>query len=258
MSSLSRTEIQILFDAAISAAATHTDIVLRVPAAGGDGGLASCVHLDAFGRKVAVSCHHVLRDEHVYFTGPVRNTNTIDESKKYQVSSLPLIASDATLDLAVFDAEKVEHHETGKQRYSIASSDWFTAENLAPNGTASFLYGLWAKRAKGFQYPDGLVTLDAPMYAAMGPVVDVAETSIVADMAEVEFLKVHERFSAERPTGGVRDLYGVSGSGLWMFLDKQVCLVGIVLGRKDGASDQHLIRVTPVWALARWLREVLA
>jgi hypothetical protein len=55
----------------------------------------------------------------------------------------------------------------------------------------------------------------------------------------------------------VRDLEGISGSGLWMILDGKVCLVGIVLGREDAPRDKHLIRVTPVWILRDWLRQVL-
>jgi len=57
------------------------------------------------------------------------------------------------------------------------------------------------------------------------------------------------------PTGGPRDLSGMSGSGLWIKTDDGIRLTGILLGPTPGETNQHLIRFTPIWKVIEELKK---
>lgn len=256
---ISDEEAAAFLDGAVAGARLYTDVMLSVPKDGGEAGLSSCVHVKLGARHLVVTCNHVLADGHVYFTAPQRTASDMvsEEQAQTTVTSVNLMARNEQLDLAVFDGSGLDLEGTGKCLYPLEQSNWFSVENLKPDGTAAFIYGVWGGKAKLFQYPDKLVYLDAPIYTALGPVVSAKQDSVVADMSEAKIVRAGERFKDEAATGGSRPLHGISGSGLWMLLDKSVCLAGVVLGSKGNAPTKHLIRTTPVWALRSWLEDVL-
>ncbi|WP_437743962.1 hypothetical protein WME73_02475 [Sorangium sp. So ce302] len=263
MAQISDDEAQRLLEFVCATARAHTDVILVVPKDGGDAALASCIHIDWNGRRLVLTCNHALRAEHAYFTSPTRVQNSvIDENTRYQVHSLRFLSATQDLDIAVFEGTDANDTGSGKTPYVLADSSWFAPEKLdASEGVAAFIYGLLGNKARGHQYPDGLVYLEAPIYTGLGPLVQVVERELVADMAEKRIVTLNDKdfpqLKGEVATGGVRDLQGSSGSGLWMVLDRQPCLLGIVLGRNPSPAGTHLIRATPIWSVRRWLEQAL-
>lgn len=249
-------------DAVCAVASLHTDIIIAVPKGGGAARPASCLHLEFKGRPLVVTCEHVLEHDHDYFTNPKRlQTNMVEESR-YKAASLSFLGSSPDLDLAVFDGVGVIQPESGKQTYRSNRSEWFSRDRLSPpDGTAVFLYGLLGNKTKGHQYADGLVYMQAPIYTGIGPLVEVTDNEMIGDFAEKKFLVLNDQafphLAGERPTGGVRDLVGTSGSGLWMILDKAPSLAAIVVGRRQSPTGTHLVRATPAWSLLAWLETLL-
>ncbi len=239
-------------------AAVHTDVLMYGAPGSGNVGLASCLHVRRGGRDLVVTCHHVAATAPACFTTPRRLVkDMVEEGDRRKVQQLTMITSSKELDLALFEGATLDLAAAGRSRYDLTKSAWFTERRLTPDGTAGFIYGLWGEKASVCSYPDGLVYVNAPIYSGVGPIVGVEERLLVVDVAEIKFLYLSDRFKKETPTGGVRELHGISGSGLWMILDHQVCLAGVVLGRKPKRDGEHLIRVTPAWALVTWLDHVL-
>lgn len=236
----------------------HTDSVLVVNA-DGRAGFASCVLLEVSGRAVAVTCEHVLKAGATYFIGPHRlETDRVRDDVGAPVSAARLLARNKTADVALFEIPGDAPIQRGKQPYPLARSLPITEELVAANlGTAGFICGLFGTGSSGHQYPDGVVYTNTPFYSAVGPVKSCTRDQIVVDCAEKDLLfKNDAAFPQLRdivPTGGMRELKGISGSGLWFRGGDRIELGGIVLGRKDGDDRQeHLIRVTPVWVLREW------
>lgn len=251
-----------LLHRASDVARRHTDVVLAVAKESGETSMASCVHVEFQGYQLLLTCAHVLRLEHMYFSNPKRlSLDQIDE-EKYEVSSLRLLGHSPTFDLAVFDGTGLIQPESGKEPYPIARSDWFSQKRLQSQlGTAAFIYGLLGSASRVHQYPDGLVYLQAPMYTGMGPLVDVVQNEMVGDFAEKSLLILNDKsfpqLTGQQATGGLREIGGVSGSGMWMTFDGVQTLVGLVLGRRASSPGTHHVRATPIWTIREWLDTII-
>lgn len=243
-------------------AKTYTDCVLSV---GSDGraGLGSAVLMTFGDHLVAVTCAHVVPEGSRFFVGPHRLArNLIPDDVPEPFLESEVIARNPELDLALLRLPASHLGRTGKSSFSADRCEFVTESLLGRNlGVATVVCGLWGKECEIFQYPDGLVYLQAPLYTSLGPLKSVTDDQLVADHAEVEILFVNDaafpKLKGVQPTGGIRDLHGISGSGLWLQDAGSVFLGGVVLGRATSRTDEHLIRVTPVWRLLQWAASVL-
>jgi hypothetical protein len=182
----------------------------------------------------------------------------IDDESPHQVTELTLLDWSEELDLAVFSGAGLDLGASKKLRYLMSKSDWCTRKRFQDEiGLATCLYGLWGEKTRGHIYEDGLVYLNAPIYTAVGPLTQVTEHELIADMAEKELLFRNDAnpvIKGTALTGGARDITGTSGSGLWFMLDKEPTALGMVLGRADPCPPgTHLMRFTPVWSVRAWL-----
>lgn len=237
-----------------------TDSMLLRNTQTGACGLASCIYVEWNGTPYAISCHHVLEEKREYIAGAKRVTGkTIDEEDSHAVAPLSLIGSDKSLDLALFDLNGLTLSSIPKQAHPLAQSriDFERAKrNLQ---TVAFIHAVPGFGSRGIQYEDGLVFMQSPIYSAYGPIVEVSEDLIVADFAERELgelnVKDFPHLRDFTPTGGARDLSGMSGSGLWVFCTGGFALAGVLLGpeKNNDPKSQHLIRFTPIWKLVQWL-----
>lgn len=214
-------------------------------------GFGSALSLHYQGERLTVTCEHVTSRGNLVYGGPEWLDKPIaPTSSERSVSPTRGLGNCSRLDLALLE----ELSSSNATPYPLERSEMITGEWLkAQRGTAAFVHGFWSNKAKCFPYPDGMFYLEAPYYSAIGPLKEVRETEIVGDFAERSILfKNDDAFMQLRnltPTGGDRDLRGISGSGLWMVYDDSPVLVGVVLGRKPRRRNRHLIRATPVWQL---------
>lgn len=244
----------------------HTDIILSIEKGTGKCGSAGCVHVLFRGLEYVITCHHVLKDEREYFTGPQRlKKDMIDEGMKHEVPPMELVGSDAACDIAVFRLKGIQLQDIPKSVYDLSQSP-FIFDNLSKNlGLLSFIYGTPGFAQRYFQYPDLVLYMNTPVYTAHGPITEVLPEKIVGDFAEKELLELNTEVALQltgvQPTGGARDLHGMSGSGLWVYsgLSDKFELAGILCGRNqhcDPATD-HLIDFTPVWKLKEVLERLI-
>lgn len=241
-----------------------TDSMLLRDTKTGACGMASCLYIEWERRFYAVSCHHVLSEGREYIAGAKRLRGaTIDEEDSHAVAPLQLIHWDADLDLALFDLNGLSLPSIPKQAYPVAESRFNlekTKENLS---CVAFIHAVPGFAAKGTQYPqDGLVFMECPIYSAYGPLVDATDAVVVADFAEVEMSELNvadfPHLRDFTPSGGTRDLSGISGSGLWVICEERFQLLGVFLGSdpRNDPTTQHLIRFTPIWKVLSWLESL--
>ncbi len=239
-------------DLVIAAVPTATD-KLELRSSG------SAVLLEARKGFLAVTCDHVVSKGTVHYSGPGRldRPKAPDKPNEHTVGPAELVATNVAADLALLRTD-ASAYLPGKVPYDLSKSDFVTEQLLQKQvGTAAFILGYWGEMSRAFAYPDGLFYLEAPLYAAIGPLSESSSEELIADMAEKDVLfrndKVFPQIAQHVPTGGKRDLSGISGSGLWMMDKTGPVLVGIVLGSRPGSSEQHLIRAAPVWVLREWM-----
>lgn len=216
--------------------------------------LGSAVCLEVDGQTVLVTCNHVVAKGEYHYCGPKRLGKPMMDAESNGVARSPVLYRSTQLDLAVL---RYGRGAEEKDPWPLEHANDVDYAFLEPQiGTAAFILGVWGEQTRAASYPDGQLYIEAPRYAGIGPLRTVTELELVGDFAEVEILSRSpelERLADIQPTGGVRNLKGISGSGLWMILDGEPLLVGIVHGPNDGRVDEHLIRATPVWVLRDWL-----
>jgi hypothetical protein len=242
----------------------YTDAVVVRSPLNCTSGLGSCVYLQFRGRTVAISCHHVLKANAEYHTGAKRLSGTTIDETNHASLELQLVASCPELDVAVFDVGGFDLASIPKRALNCDSNGvlWPGAAD-ACSGLLTFIHAAPGFAVRSAQYPDGLLFLELPIYSAHGPIVTVSEEVIVGDFAESELIDVAAdaipRLSDFTPTGGTRDLSGMSGSGLWAYSGgTEFKLIGILRG-PDPANDprtQHLIRFTPIWKVLEFLDRI--
>jgi hypothetical protein len=240
-----------------------TDSMLLRNSSDGACGLASCIYIEWSGGLYALSCHHVLAEERDYIAGAKQlKSQRIAEAGTHEVRPFRLIASDPALDLAVFSIEGLDISSLPKSAYQL-SNNRIDLKSASKNlGTVSFIGGVPGLMARGTQYNDGLVFMSLPSYSGYGPITEVTENQVVADFAEKELIELNDKDFPElkdlQPTGGARDLSGMSGSGLWVIDDDHFVLLGILLGpvRDNDPKDEHRIRFTPIWKVISWLKTI--
>ena len=171
----------------------HTDLLLTRDQAGGDCGHASCVHVSADGKEYSVSCQHVLRPNHLYYTGPTRlavDQITEEDIKKPAVPPLRLVAESAMLDLALFEHPGLELTAISKRSCALGP-DMLTFECASRNkGSLGFILGTPAFAARMNEYPDGALYMNTPVYKGYGPIIVVEADRITADFAETKLIEL--------------------------------------------------------------------
>ena len=265
--SISRRKIETLLKTAPTQTLKHTDIVLVAEPVAASDRLQLCtqgsgVFLRSFGVELLVTCHHVVSKGPIYFFGASRleQPRVPRDPSEHKVCSATLLASEPDLDLAVLRSDSSTASVSPKVPYDLSDSEWVTEEILLKNkGTATLISGPPAGMMD--IYATNPLYAEAAYYSATGPLIEVHQDRLIVDMAESEFVynnsDLFPQLRNMKPTGGTRELQGISGSGLWMFDDdERVILVGIVLRRDSGALDEHRIRATPVWALRDWLKKL--
>jgi hypothetical protein len=243
----------------------HTEIVLvSKPSANGT------LHLSGWGSGILVrqrhsnllvTCHHVTSygSVHHYGASRLEEPRIPRDPGKHAVNPALLIASNPSSDLAILQASEPISSVPPKSYYDLSRSDFVTEEMLTKNiGTAAVICGPSLQGAE--RHESGY--FEAPIYSALGPLTDVRHGQLVADMAEADFLfkdsDLFPQLKEMTPSGGPRNLKGISGSGLWLLDNDDPVLAGIVLGPNPGASDTHLIRITPIWSLREWMSALYA
>ncbi|MEO7931536.1 MAG: hypothetical protein ABIT76_00110 [Chthoniobacterales bacterium] len=244
----------------------HTDIVLSIEKGTGKCGAAGCVHVLFRGLEYVITCHHVLKNDRDYFTGPLRlKKDMIEEDMKHEVPPMEFIGSDIACDVAVFRLKGIQLQDIPKSAYDLSQSP-FTFDNLSKNlGLLSFIYGTPGFAQRYFQYPDLVLYMNTPVYIAHGPIMEVLPEKIVSDFAEKDLLELNTNVAPQlvgfQPSGGARDLRGMSGSGLWIYsgLSDKFELAGILRGRNDHCdlATEHLINFCPVWKLTEFLESLI-
>ena len=240
-----------------------TDSMLLRNTETGACGQASCLFIEWKGTAYAVSCHHTLAELQEYIVGAKRlKGKAIKEDDTHEVAPLRLLGSDETLDLALFDLNGLTLLNIPKRAYSLSESRIDLKTTTKHLGGGAFIHGVPGFGTRGTQYDDGLVFLKCPIYSAYGPIVEVYEDLIVADFAEMELSELNDKdfpyLKDLEPTGGTRNLSGMSGSGLWVICNGGFVLLGILLGPTEDnrAKIEHRIRFTPVWKLIKWLEQL--
>lgn len=238
-----------------------TDSVLRRDVESGACGMASCIYVDWEGTTYALSCRHFLREGSEYYTGAkLVGSGPMKEGDFNEIAPLELLHSDADFDLSLFGLNGLALASIPKQAYPLKAKPLTLEEAQQSLRCVSFIHAVPGFAAKGTQYPqDGLVFMQRPIYSAYGPILEVTESLIVGDFAEKKLLERNEKdfphLKDVEPTGGTRDLSGMSGSGLWVVCEDGFRLLGILLGAaKDNQPDiEHRIRFTPIWKVIDWL-----
>lgn len=246
----------------------YTDVILVLEKVSGlkskVGCIASCVLIENAGRTWIISCEHVTSHGDTYFVGPGRLTrDLISDGPQSQVAASRLVATSKDLDLALLELPATLPSLDTKRAYQLTASEWITPEVVSRHlNSAAFICALYGTESKLCQYEDGLIYLQAPLYSALGPIVSVTENTIVADFAERELLFANvtafPQLSNITPTGGLRNIHGISGSGLWVRRGDTMHLAGIVQGRGSGGPKQHFVRSSTIWAVREWIRAVLS
>lgn len=241
----------------------HTDLVLIKT--GNRCGQASCLHLLHEGRELSVSSAHILSQDALYFTGAKRLARPMmKEGETHSVPALELIASDQPVDLCVFSHIGLDLSTIPKKSYDLAGNS-ITFEMATKNiGTLAFIHATPGFATRRFEYPDGVNLMLSPIYSAWGPIIRVERDVIVADFAERDLIELNTRGLPQldnfAPSGGTRDLSGMSGSGLWVYHKEHFHLAGVMRGPavENRELDMHAIAFTPIWVLKEWLGEVLS
>lgn len=213
--------------------------------------------------NLIVTCEHVINkgQERYCGAGRLERPSVPDNPKQHAVGPAKLVATNVGADLALLKNGSISYSGSQKTYYDLNRSNFVSENHMQSQlGTASFILGYWGEMGRAYAYEDGLFYLEAPLYSAIGPLCKVNVNELLANIAEKEVLfknvKDFPQIAPHVPSGGARDLSGISGSGLWMMTQGRPVLVGIVLGRSHGTADQHLIRVTPIWVLRDWMNSL--
>ncbi len=258
--SVDREEAQRVLDTILPGIRRCTDVLLHRQSDRDEWSLASCVHVQNPIGRVALTAEHVTRPNHLYYCAPKRLPQPkIPREEKYTTPPIPLVAKDKTTDLALFDTSKVDLATAERAPYDLTRSENVDIESVRRNiGSLSLTCGTWGKQS--VLYGQGPMLGELPLYVGIGPIRGVRDEQIVCDHAEKDVLELNTSaypdLAKVTPTGGARDLSGISGSGLWVKCAAGPTLIGIVLGRLDGRKDEHLIRATPIWVVRDWLEQL--
>jgi hypothetical protein len=221
----------------------------------------SCLHVIYEGACYILTCSHVAKKDSIWFCGPKRlQKKMIPDGEHHLTKNLIEITRNESLDVTVLKGE-IDLDAIGKKPYNLALSIPLNLRNVQKGiGTACYIYGIWGEFTHSAHYNDAVSYFEVPVYEAIGPISSCCDGEITADFAEKEIIEVNckdfPQLEGIIATGGQRDLSGCSGSGLWVKgLDGIIILAGILLGRKPGTSDQHIIRFVPVWKVLELLRD---
>jgi hypothetical protein len=223
----------------------------------------SCVYVESRKRRFAVSCEHVTRDAAEVLTAipATEDPNSPRESTR-KLTSVPVLREDAQSDLAILDVSRCDLVAAKKHLYPLESSDPIDQDWAKQNlpGLSAFMCGGWADQTEIFPLGNDDFFVYGTPYAAGGPIIEVTETSIVAEFKEDrEMLRNVKEFpdlADVTISGGSRDLKGTSGSGLWIVGDGHCRLAGILKGPASGLPGDPKIRFTPVWALRKLFEDL--
>ena len=152
--------------------------------------------------------------------------------------------------------------QTNSEAYCIDDKPMISLERTKKNiGTAAYICGfpgflseIHIQKGGETTTSDSIVAYNK-YYSGIGGIISADENVILCDFAEKEFL--FNNAVNESPTGGERNIQGMSGSGLWVYdgITNAPNLLGILLGKnkKSNPQNEHLIEFAPVWKLVEIL-----
>ena len=259
---LSNEEIQKHMQHYFSVVSRYTDVLLSINNDGKCVKLGSCIHIKVSGKNLTISCCHVAHPSSSYFSGPKRlKQDIIPKDDNSRVSKIELVLRDKIYDIAIFNSNNLPLEKHGKSGYDLIKSKILTLEIAKRNiFSASYICGAFGSMTQGYTYPDGLSYMKLPLYTGLGTIVDVSNDEIITDFAEKDMYELNTNsfphLKGLCPTGGYRDISGTSGSGLWIQLNNEILLAGILLGRRKAPSSKHLIGFTPVWIIRDLIEQI--
>ena len=237
----------------------HTTQVLSIKE-DGTYGYGNGLNIDFKGTVCLITCEHVVRRAKYVFANPVPVSGPIprteQDGKRY---SCNIITADHLSDIAVLNYSRTKDM-VNITPYNLSDQPDYTSQIVNNHiGLAVYIYGLPGFNKEIINLNDGQIMTDCLTYTAGGGITKVSNEWIQGDFAEKEIgndsltdLDGNEL----QLTGGVRDISGMSGSGIWCFnQDNKLNLLGL-LSRKDVLNidiDQHLINCVPIWIITNHL-----
>lgn len=252
---MSEAESQRLYQRLVELGGDHVESIL-IPTDTEEYGLGSTTIVSVEDRIIAISCKHVLDNSHGVLFGAVKSDSHIpdntcgDAVRHVMLAEMTLHPS---ADVGFFDITDFDLGRIRKKPYDLSRSDMvkkskvrkITGTSLGCRGNPAFMADL-IKSA-----PDQLFAQLAS-YTTFGPVTGFRRSEIIADCSEMHVVArspIHDL----SPTGGIRNIKGMSGAGCWMECNDEFRLIGILAGRIPEITDKHMIRVVPIWEIRNLL-----
>jgi hypothetical protein len=227
---------------------------------GDDFGLGAAFIAKLKGNTWGITCKHVATSgEGIVFgskktNGPVPN-GPAREGRNIAVGEM-YISED--LDVAAFHVTEEESYEIGKSpfvldgRIQILDGDRKRLIGVAV-GCSGFPGFLAELIRTGDHQRMGLFA----SYTTFGPVVSMNDTVITADWAEKSVIHInHNAVGDITPTGGGRNIKGMSGSPCWMEIDGNIEFIGILCRGDFMGIDTHMVDILPSWTVVDFLESI--
>ena len=224
-------------------------------------GLGSVTLVSFREKKYLITCRHVITHKRWFFSGAGKGTGqTINEKEALKCRSLKIVSESTDCDIAILSGYP-DNPLTRKLFYPIEEFRALSYSKLCKEcGTLCVSVGGLAKITEFMSWPD-LLYANICYIEAQSSILSVTEDEITVDFGSNEvFDKRTDLFPKLKdfnPENGVIDMHGCSGCGLWGFIEKTPCLIGILRGRiEDNPDNCHIIRFTPVWKVLEILNSI--
>lgn len=223
-------------------------------------GYGNGLHIEFKGTVRLITCEHVVRRAKHVFANPAPISGPIpraeQDGKRY---SCNIVTADRQSDIAVLNYSRTEDM-VNITPYNLNGQPNYTNQIVNDHiGLAAYIHGVPGFNKDVINFSDGKIMTNCLTYTAAGGISKVSNELIQGDFAEKEIGNdplTDLDGNVLQLTGGVRDISGMSGSGLWCFnQDNKLNLLGL-LSYKDDLNidiDQHLINCVPIWIITNHL-----
>jgi len=261
--SITDQEAKVILDEVRIVAQTCTDTLIRIDQSDQLSGVGSCIYIISPNKKAiwGVTCNHVLKEDEKYFIGAKRLEEPKIPREFHTVPEINIIKRSSEDDLVFFDTTGINLSAAKKGPIDIFQSSTITLDRIKRNlKNAMVISGVPGLFAEFTAVASDSIYSELPLYTAIGPVVEVDETTLIGDFTEKKILFKNTsdfpKLENEQATGGSRDLRGMSGSGGWIRTSEGILVAGILAGPKQATDTIHLIRFVPVWKVISALKQI--